>query len=313
MFVARCIGVSLALFTLVYVVISLAASHGWRWVLRLCRAGSSRDAANLLFTLRMMPFLVASLFTLAFTLPSFLLLEPRSTGENVGTAPAILALICLTFLAAGIVRALSVLHKTSRALENWLEGSRVISQSPVPVIQTAKSAPALTVAGLRDAKVLVSEAAAAALSPAELETALRHEMAHVRAHDNLKKLLFRLALFPGMRKLEQAWTEKAELAADDAAVGSLGDALDLAAALIKVSRLKVAAPVALTTGLLHSSTALSQRIQRLVSWQLSGTAGRRGRKWMLALPTTMAVVMLLVTTYGSALAQLHAVTEWLVR
>jgi Zn-dependent protease with chaperone function len=313
MFVARCIGVSLSLFTLVYVVISLAASHGWRWVLRLCRAGSSRDAANLLFTLRMMPFVVASLFTLAFTLPSFLLLEPRSTGENVGTAPAILALICLTFLAAGIVRALSVLHKTSRALENWLEGSRVISQSPVPVIQTAKSAPALTVAGLRDAKVLVSEAAAAALSPAELETALRHEMAHVRAHDNLKKLLFRLALFPGMRKLEQAWAEKAELAADDAAVGSLGDALDLAAALIKVSRLKVAAPVALTTGLLHSSTALSQRIQRLVSWQLSGTAGRRGRRWMLALPPMMAVVMLLVTTYGSALAQLHAVTEWLVQ
>ena len=101
-------------------------------------------------------------------------------------------------LAAGIARALSVQRRTSRALEKWLQGSKVVSDSPVPILQTGNDAPALTVAGVRDVKVLVSEAAAAALSSAELRTAIRHELAHVSAHDNLKKLLFRLALFPGM-------------------------------------------------------------------------------------------------------------------
>lgn len=314
MFVARCIGVSLALFTFVYVAMSVAISRGWNWVPQVCKPRSGRGSARLLFALRMTPFVLASVFTLLFTLPSFLLLEPRSSDEAVGTAPTILALICLALLAAGVGRALSVLRKTSRALKGWLEGSRVVADSPVPVFQTSKRAPALTVAGVRDAKVLVSEAAAAALAPAELQTALRHEMAHVQAHDNLKKLLCRLALFPGMGALECAWSEAAELAADDAAVGSLQDALDLAAALIKVSRLEAVPSVGLTTGLLHSSTGLSQRVQRLISWQESGVEHARGssKRW-LAVPTAMATLLVLVATYSSALTQVHALTEWLVQ
>lgn len=313
MFAARCIGVSLALFTFVYVAMSVAIARGWRWVPRLCQPRSGRNSARLLFALRIMPFTLAGVFTLVFTLPSFLLLEPRSTGETVGTAPTVLASLCLMLLTAGVVRALSVLRRTSQALRKWLEGSKVMSASPVPVFQTSEHAPALTVAGVRDAKVLVSEATAAALTPAELETALRHEIAHVRAYDNLKKLLFRLAVFPGMAALEHAWSEEAELAADDAAVGSLRDALDLAAALIKVSRLQAAPSVGLTTGLLHSSTALSKRVQRLFSWQENRAWHARGGKWWWALPPAMAILLVVVATYSSALSQLHDVTEWLVR
>jgi len=66
-------------------------------------------------------------------------------------------------------------------------------------------------------------------------------MAHAHRRDNLKKLLFRFCAFPGMSRLEAAWCEAEEMAADDAAVASVGDALDLASALIKLSRL---APVA---------------------------------------------------------------------
>ena len=36
--------------------------------------------------------------------------------------------------------------------------------------------------------------------------------------DNLKKLVFRFCPFPGMSKLESAWSQAAEMAADDAAV-----------------------------------------------------------------------------------------------
>src|SRR5262249_22093154 len=149
-----------------------------------------------------------------------------------------------------------------------LNGSTVMeSGDPVPVFRTGKDAPTFTVAGVCAPKVLVSDAALAALDPPELRTALRHEIAHVLRYDNLKKLLFRFALFPAMTDLESTWAQETEMAADDAAVSNVRDALDLAAALIKVSRLgAIESSGELTTALLHSSTALSTRVQRLVSW-----------------------------------------------
>ena len=75
----------------------------------------------------------------------------------------------------------------------------------------------------------------------------------MRRRDNLKKLLLRFVAFPGMAGLEAAWLEATEMAADDAAVSNAGEALDLAAALIKLSRLgPVEAPVDLTAALVHS-------------------------------------------------------------
>ena len=58
----------------------------------------------------------------------------------------------------------------------------------------------------------------------------------MRSWDNLKKVLISATPFPGMGSIESAWREAAELAADDAAVTNRQEALDLAAALIKLSR-----------------------------------------------------------------------------
>jgi len=314
MFVARGIGVSLAIFVLMYIPLSLVISPAWQVLQGVLKRRSAQDSANALFFLRILPFALSTIFTLVFTLPSFLLLEPRASGESVGTIPMALGFVCLVVVAAGILRAISAQRKTSRALIKWLDGSTVMEpESPVPIFRTGKDAPTLTVAGVCDPKVLVSEAALAALSPSELRTALKHELAHVRSHDNLKKLIFRLAAFPGMARLERAWSEEAELAADDAAVASFDDALDLAAALIKVSRICASPSPALTTGLLHSSTALHLRVQRLFSWKENSASVPSGRgRWYLAL-SSVAALALVVTTYSSALSQLHTVTEWLVR
>ena len=54
--------------------------------------------------------------------------------------------------------------------------------------------------------------------------------------DNLKKVLISATPFPWMNGLEKSWRGAAELAADDAAVQNRQEALDLAAALIKLSR-----------------------------------------------------------------------------
>jgi Zn-dependent protease with chaperone function len=319
MFAARCIGVSLAVFVLLYVSLSLAISRGWKLMRCMFRPRSARGSADLLFVLRVLPLTLSSVVMLAFTLPSFLLLEPRSTNEAIGTAPLALGFCCLILLGVGIARASIAQLRASRALRQWLDGSIPMesqimeSADAVPIFRTGNDAPTLTVAGVCAPKVLVSEAAVAMLNPAELRTALRHEIAHALRYDNLKKLVFRFSVFPAMADLEYAWSEETEMAADDAAVSSFYDALDLAAALIKVSRLgPIESSGELTTALLHSSTALSTRVQRLVAWDKVHKPQTQGR-WLYALPAAAATVIGVVATYGAVLIQMHAVTEWLVR
>jgi Zn-dependent protease with chaperone function len=318
MFAARCIGVSLAVFALLYVSLSLAVSQGWKLARRISWSRSARSSADLLFVLRVLPLALSAIVTFVFTLPSFLLLEPRSTDEAIGTAPLALGLCCVILLAAGITRAAMTQRRASRALMKWLDGSMLMeseileSGDTVPIFRTGNNAPSLTVAGVCAPKVLVSESALAALNPPELRTALRHEIAHALRYDNLKKLVFRFSAFPAMADLERAWSEETEMAADDAAVSTFQDALDLAAALIKVSRLgPTESSSELTMALLHSSTALSARVQRLVKWEKRQKPRTRSG-WWYALPV-VATLAGVVMAYGSALTQMHVVTEWLVR
>jgi Zn-dependent protease with chaperone function len=151
------------------------------------------------------------------------------------------------------------------------------------------------------------------LSTTELEIAMKHELAHVRRRDNLKKLLFHACGFPGMSALEATWGDAAEMAADAAAVRCADDALDLASALIKLSRFApVQASAALTSALVQNAGAVNQRVARLLNWE----EPRRGTPWpvtwRLALPL-VGGLFILVLTYGSALSGTHALTEWMVR
>jgi len=312
MFAARCIGISLASFVLLYAPLSAAVGLVWKPLWRHVRPLSPRVSANLLFAIRLAPLAAAAVFTLLFSLPSFLLLEPRSTNESVGTAPLLLGSCCLMLLAGGIVRTVVAQARTSRAVAKWLADSTAIeADNPLPVFRAGATAPALALAGVRAPKVLVSEAAFSLLTPQELRIALEHEVAHVRSCDNLKRLLFRLAVFPGMKALEDAWAEQAELAADDAAVTNSGEALDLAAALLKVSRLGSMQPH-LTSGLLHTATALTLRVRRLFFWEQNQPAPVTAY-WWWGPSLALMVCLIVIPTYGSALTAMHVVTEWLVR
>ena len=315
MFAARGVGVSLAIFIVTYAISSLFVAGSWRLLLRAVGTLSPRPTANLFFLLRTLPLALATLVTLGITLPSFLLLEPRATDESVGAAPAILAILAVVLIVYGISRAVRAQRRTSRALEQWLNGSTQIeSNGSVPVFCSRQASPTLTVAGVRDPKVIVSEATAAALSPAELKAALRHEIAHVRRYDNLKKLIFRLLVFPGTRDLERFWSEQAEMAADDAAVSSISEALDLASALIKVSKLLSPPKAEISAALLHSSTALRKRVQRLFAWRENQPTAEENVRaiWICGVPALITFLCVAVS-YHSLLREMHQITEWLVR
>ncbi|MGA7291496.1 MAG: hypothetical protein WBW53_21915 [Terriglobales bacterium] len=318
-FALRGIAVSLTFFVLLYCLLSALVAVTWR-SLRLLHA-TERSLVALLFALRILPLVASVVITFAFVVPSFQLLEPRSIDEGMGTMPLALGICALLLIACGCFRVIAAQTQTSRVVARWLEGAHPLniaaSQRPARIdtntvtFQSRREAPPLTLVGVRKSKVLVSESTVALLSLAELHIALKHEIEHMRSRDNLKKLIFRFCPFPGMAKLESAWSQAAELAADDAAVSTLDDAIDLAAALVKLSRLipVEVAPVC-TVGFVTGS--ISARVARLLAWDESGKPHPAPTRWYV-IPPVLLALLCIFATYGPVLSLTHQLTEWLVR
>jgi beta-lactamase regulating signal transducer with metallopeptidase domain len=316
MFALRGIAVSFSVFVMVYCALSLAVCLCWRRVWLRSEGHAVRRCADLLFALRMFPLVSAAVITAAFTVPSFLLLEPRAIDEPVGGIPLMLAIVGAVLGIYGVANAVMVLLKTSRTVSNWTnEAQPVKAHSPVPVLRISPAVPAMTAAGILRPRVLMSGVAEFLLTGNELQTALNHEFEHVRRRDNLKKLLLRLVAFPGMSGLEAAWLEAIEMAADDAAVSNAGEALDLAAALIKLSRLGPAdARADLTAALVHSpASAMNARVARLIAWSDARLAAPHRYSLWYGVGAALATVAMFAVIYSQVLVRVHAATEWLVR
>jgi Zn-dependent protease with chaperone function len=311
MFALRGIAVSLTFFVLLYCFLSALVAVSWRWLKWLHAAEQS--VADLLFLLRILPLVVSIIITAAFVVPSFQILEPRSADEGMGTMPLALGLGALLLIAYGCYRVVTAQTRTSRVVARWLEGARPLNTGTnTMTLRAGQQTPPLTLIGMRKPRVLISDSTINLLTHDELEVALKHELAHIRSCDNLKKLVFRFSPFPGMAKLESSWSQAAELAADDAAVSNLNDAIDLASALVKLSRLIPVSPApACTVGFVTGS--ISARVARLLAWEDSGRVHpRRVPHWMAIPPVAVALFCAFVS-YGPALTLTHEVTEWLVR
>jgi beta-lactamase regulating signal transducer with metallopeptidase domain len=317
MFALRGIAVSFSIFFLIYVSMSFAVCLAWRRL----RAYGDRDSvtrtANFLLATRLAPFAASAMVTLTLAVPSFLLLEPRSADEELSPALVALGICGIAVLLIGFWKSSSALVRTSRKIARWRQEAdrETISHDSVCVRRISGDAPPLTAAGIFEPSVWLSRSAEFVLSERELRTALRHEIAHVRRRDNLRKLVLRFVAFPGMTELESAWRDATEMAADDAAVTSASEALDLAAAVIKLSRLASREmPAALTTALVHSPAgSLHARVERLLAWTERRQSISSQRSVILPICTVATVLFTLAITYGELLARVHTATEWLVR
>jgi beta-lactamase regulating signal transducer with metallopeptidase domain len=324
MFAARGFAVSFSIFFILYSVLSLAVCLVWRRLWVRSHRGSARGCADLLFWLRMLPLAVAMGATLIFAVPSFLLLEPRAVEESMGAVALLLGCCGIAVMLAGAWNAGAALARAGRTVAEWSRDARVLlmcrgdvdSGQPVRVMRTAVPAPPLTAAGILRPRVWLSGAAEFVLTERELKSALRHEMVHVRRRDNLRKLFLRLVAFPGMVQLETAWREATEMAADDAAVSSPSEALDLAAAVIKLSRLAPLQPPAeLATALVHSpAESVNARVERLIRWTERRESPSRNYSLVYTLWGGAAAAAITVAlTYSELLVRVHAASEWLVR
>src|SRR5216684_3320962 len=114
MFALRGIAVSFSVFLLLYCGLSLAVGCIWRKVWLYSRRYPVRRSADLLFALRVFPLVAATAVTAAFTVPSFLLLEPRSIDEPLGGIPLALGIGGFLLMGFGMANAALAMIRASR-------------------------------------------------------------------------------------------------------------------------------------------------------------------------------------------------------
>jgi beta-lactamase regulating signal transducer with metallopeptidase domain len=193
-----------------------------------------------LLGVRLFPAGASLLVTLVLFVPAHWITEARDVNESFGWVLYVMAAAGAALMVRAAARAVT-LGRADRRLRARERGSALL-----PQVREAEGVPGLALAGLLRTRILIGRQAATSLTPAELEVAIAHEIAHRRAIDNLKRWALHCAPdFFGSsaiaQRTERAWHAAAESLADARAVrGDAQRALDLASALVKVARLTAA-------------------------------------------------------------------------
>jgi hypothetical protein len=159
--------------------------------------------------------------------------------------PAALAVVGLGMLggavaARGLRSAVRLLRSGQRARQHFdVIGREIAAQTAVVVIDDER--PNAFCAGLIRPKIYVSNPTLAALTAPQLRAVVAHEAHHAARRDPLRLWLLTVladALFflPVLRRLRDRYEALAELAADEAAVATVGERAPLAGALLCLGR-----------------------------------------------------------------------------
>ncbi|MEZ5287523.1 MAG: M56 family metallopeptidase [Vicinamibacterales bacterium] len=225
--------------------------------------------ARRLFAARLAP-VVAGTAVAAGVALAYALWEPAGAIEPVGPVALGLAAAGATLLAHGTARAVGALLQTSR-LQRSLPGGggRLLPGVHVPVSIVEADFPIVAIAGLVTPRLFVARHVVDACSTGELRAIVSHELAHLAARDNLRRLLLHAApdlvsCTPTGARLARDWALASELAADDAASADPAERLDLASALVKVARLAVGRHTPLAASALYQGGPVTERVHRLI-------------------------------------------------
>jgi Zn-dependent protease with chaperone function len=280
------------------------------------RALQTERRATRLLVLRFLPSVFALGTVGGLVVPAFVWLEPYrsvAAGERLGgTTLALAAAGAIVLMWSATRGAISVFVNRRRmsallrdAERNRVHGATVhVGDSPV-------------LDGLVRPRLFASKSVLEGLTEEEFDCAVAHELAHHRAHDNLKRRL--LAFAPDLigststaRELESAWKRSAEVEADAAAAGNEVQAVALASALIKVARLAAGKPqVDLGRAAFHDGAPVADRVRALCTREAPATPSMPS----IRIPVRLAVVGLFaasVTNAAPILAAIHRVTELIV-
>lgn len=319
----------LALLLALNIAASMFAGGVWRVVAKVARKKSAEQRAQIIFALRILPTIIAFVAVVAFLLPSYLLFEPHSSDEVVTFKLGLLALVSIAGIGAAFYRVFGTWWSTRRLLKNWFSNSEPIhlGDVPIPVYCIEHPFPVIAVVGTFRPRLFIARQIFASLSEEEINAAVRHEYGHLAARDNLKRTVLRvcrdLLVFPFSRRLDRAWAENAESAADEYAARTGGNltAINLAAALVKIARIVPSgARPAMPSGtfLLGEQAAdVTGRVRQLLQLADGKLSPVKqlwlglGRSFWLPLCVVLSIVFLLAVN-ADFLQKVHVVLESVV-
>src|SRR5262249_4411882 len=175
-------------------------------------------------------------------------------------------------------------------------------------------APLMALVGVIRPRLVVTRGVVSALTPDELRAGIAHEIGHLRARDNVKRLAMIAApdLLAATRvaaTIQARWAAAAERAADRAAPGDTGSRCALASALVKVAKLTPApTPLAEPISTLVDGGDIASRVQRLLDDNPPEQPAWSARRLLVSLG--IAAVFSIV--YGPLLWLVHQAPEGIV-
>jgi Zn-dependent protease with chaperone function len=237
----------------------------------------------------------------------------QSRAESVGPLLAGMAWVGAALMALALGRGLRCVYDTTQLKTAWRRAAMRLPLASWPGLAWVIRLPypIVAVVGLIRPQLFVARQVIARCTRAEMAAILAHEHAHVASHDNLVQLLFAITpgapLLPRLAKpLEAAWRVAIEEAADQSA-GRVAGHLELASALVKLTRMAPMSTHVAASGLIGESE-LDSRVRRLI--EAAGVTRQKRAAW---LPAAILVTGALGLQMPAAAARLHEVFELLVR
>lgn len=321
------LSIMLAAMLVINSIATLSISVCWKLFQSRIGRTSAANRARTLFLLRISPALVALIAVLVLFAPAYLIHEPKKGHEAVSVNLAVLALIAGLGIFLALIRTFATWRATARLSRNWRQLAEPLNLGlNVPAYRFEHRFPLIAVIGTIRPRLFVAQQVFESLTRDELAAALEHEAGHLAARDNLKRSLMRvckdLLLFaPGSSKLDQAWLEASESAADDFASRADGrKSLDLASALVKIARLIPAGarptmPAgAFLIGEQEGACEFNGRVRRLLAtpkYVRTDNPSRRIHRWVEVGFSLIALA--LVANHPQTLAKIHLLIEHGVR
>ncbi len=297
-------------------VASLTTSMLWKCVRNSSLRWAATTRAGLVCALRIVPVIVGIAFVTLLLVPAYITHEPRTDHEDVSVKLALVSLFSAIGIGLALIRGFVTWRATSKLAADWLANATPIEVPGinVPAYRIDHKFPVIAVVGMLRPKLFVATQIFDALTTEELAAAIQHEAGHIAAHDNLKRSLMRgcrdsLLLIPCGRPLDDAWKEASEAAADEhAARGGALVALDLASALVKISRLiprgvRPAMPAAALLVGYEDEGSVTERVARLLRLA-NGNDNLHGSQFLL--PATLWLISgLMVLLVAISLREPH--------
>jgi len=172
---------------MIYCFLSRLVVVSWRWLSWLKAAERSLGRPS--FLLRVLPLAASVVITFVFVVPSFQLIRAPLHDEGMGTVPFALGIAALLLIACGCYRVITAQTRSSRIVARWIEGSQPLGATAGTfAFRSRREAPPLTLVGMRGARVCsFPTRPSSCLRRMSWRSHCRHELAHIRSYDNLKK------------------------------------------------------------------------------------------------------------------------------